>query len=77
MSKENDRWQHLYNSVLGQIRAQRTTEQPNRQNNFGSWKREAEEKSKTEYMKQRSNEQSNHSYLSTRNNLLPQPTTKH
>lgn len=52
-SKENDRWQHLFNSVLGQIRTQRMTEHPSQQENFHSWKREGEERLKSEYMRQK------------------------
>jgi hypothetical protein len=71
-SKENERWQHLFNSVLGQIRSQRVKEQqqPN-PNNIHSWKREGEEKLKSEYIKQKSNNQQNRSYLSTKNDVVP------
>jgi hypothetical protein len=65
-SKENERWQHLFNSVLGQIRAQRLGEindqeeiNPNGRNrisHFNSWKLQGEEKLKVEYYKQKSND---------------------
>jgi hypothetical protein len=76
-SKENERWQHLYNSVLGQIRAQRVTDQQeqNRQNNFNSRKRVGEEKLESEYMKQKTNGQDNRSYLSTKTDGLQTSTT--
>ena len=55
-SKENERWQHLFNSVLGQIRAQRLEDQeeidPNDHNeisHFNSWRRQGEERLKNEY----------------------------
>ncbi|CAF0998070.1 unnamed protein product [Adineta steineri] len=67
-SKENERWQHLFNSVLGQIRAQRTSDgnqleqnnldNSNRISHFNSWKKHGEEKLKTEYFKQKSNDSS-------------------
>jgi len=72
-SKENERWQYLFNSVLGQIRSQRVREQSrtqeNEQNHFSSWKNEGEEKTKVEYLKQKSNGQ-----FSSYNNRV-QPTT--
>jgi hypothetical protein len=62
-SKENERWQHLFNSVLSQIRAQRIDDQeeidPNEHNrisHFNSWKLQGEERLKNEYYKQKSNE---------------------
>jgi Ca2+-binding EF-hand superfamily protein len=71
-SKENERWQHLFNSVLGQIRSQRVkdTQQPDisrqtTKNNFNSWKREGEEKLKAEYVRQKSNDKPNRSHLPT------------
>jgi len=71
-SKENERWQHLFNSVLGQIRSQRVkdTQQPDisrqgTKNNFNSWKREGEEKLKAEYIRQKSNDKPTRSHLST------------
>jgi hypothetical protein len=63
-SKENERWQHLFNSVLGQIRAQRAQESeqqesdPNRISHFNSWKQQGEDKIKKEYYKQKSIDQS-------------------
>lgn len=62
-SKENERWQHLFNSVLGQIRAQREQENNsnhdyNRIGHFNSWKKQGEEKLKMEYYKQKSQESS-------------------
>jgi len=69
-SKENERWQHLFNSVLGQIRSQRLQEQQNGQNNFNGWKREGEEKLKSEYLKQKTDEKQNRSYLSTKVDVL-------
>lgn len=73
-SKENERWQYLFNSVLGQIRSQHPREQrsqiqENQQNNFSSWKNEGEEKAKVEYFKQKSTGQ-----FSAHNNRI-QPTT--
>ena len=65
-SKENERWQHLFNSVLHQIRAQRSDESDNDQknfndqnriNHFNSWKQQGEEKLKLEYYRQKSNDQ--------------------
>lgn len=61
-SKENERWQYLFNSVLGQIRAQRLsidqTNNSNTQspttNQFNSWKRQGEEKLTSEYYRQKS-----------------------
>ena len=63
-SKENERWQYLFNSVLGQIRAQRLQGEKDKQNSssitehhlkhFHSWKQDAEEKLKTEYLKHKS-----------------------
>jgi Ca2+-binding EF-hand superfamily protein len=77
ISKENERWQHLFNSVLGQIRTQRAKEiqqeqppQSNGENKFHAWKRDSEENLKSESIKQKSNGQQNHSYLSTTNNIL-------
>ncbi|UJR20959.1 hypothetical protein I4U23_024066 [Adineta vaga] len=65
-SKENERWQHLFNSVLGQIRAQRIENQEkeykiefneqNLINHFDSWKKQGEEKLKVEYLRQKSSE---------------------
>lgn len=65
-SKENDRWQYLFNSVLSQIRTERLQGQKDRQNSssltedhlkyFNSWKQDAEEKLKTEYLKQKSHD---------------------
>ena len=82
-SKENERWQHLFNSVIGQIRSQRQKEPQqqqqqttnsntnnNREGIFNSWKREGEEIIKLEYMKQRSNNGQNHSKLSTKAEVL-------
>lgn len=48
-SKENERWQNLFNSVLGQIRSQRT-EPINNDVHFNSWKRQGEEKLTSEYI---------------------------
>ena len=85
-SKENERWQHLFNSVLGQIRSQRVNEQQQQQqlessagrengnNDFHSWKREGEEKLKSEYIRQKSDIEQNHSNFSAENNGF-QPTT--
>ncbi len=66
-SKENERWQYLFNSVLGQIRAQRSQEDEqqeeinldthNRISHFNSWKQQGEEKIKKEYYKQKSIDQ--------------------
>ncbi len=64
-SKENERWQHLFNSVLGQIRSQRSQENQqqinhndhNRISHFNSWKEQGEEKLKSEYYKQKSTDQ--------------------
>jgi hypothetical protein len=67
-SKENERWQHLFNSVLGQIRAQRRQEMENQQqqeinpndynrkSHFNSWKQQGEEKLKLEYYRQKTND---------------------
>ena len=56
-SKENERWQHLFNSVLGQIRAQRTEPMNNdRHVHFNSWKRQGEEKLTSEYYRQKSSD---------------------
>jgi len=66
-SKENERWQHLFNSVLGQIRSQRPEEiddqhqeinsnNHNRISHFNSWKQQGEEKLKREYYRQKSND---------------------
>ena len=57
-SKENERWQHLFNSVLGQIRANRAVEQQispnnNQQTRFISWKQAGEETLKAEYFKEK------------------------
>jgi hypothetical protein len=71
-SKENDRWQHLFNSVLGQIRSQRVQEQQTNPNNFHSWKHEGEERLKSEYIKQKSNNQPNRFHLSTKNDVVHQ-----
>jgi hypothetical protein len=65
-SKENERWQHLFNSVLGQIRSQRSEEiddqqqqqEINRISHFNSWKQQGEEKLKLEYYKQKTNDDS-------------------
>jgi hypothetical protein len=61
-SKENERWQYLFNSVLGQIRAQRSHEinqdDHNRISHFNSWKQQGEEKLKLEYYKQKSTDYS-------------------
>ncbi|CAF1207099.1 unnamed protein product [Adineta ricciae] len=82
LSKENERWQHLFNSVLGQIRAQRTAnaESPTTNNlatssSFQSWKREGEEKLKSEYIRQKSTDtsMSNRSFLSTKNDFELKP----
>ncbi|CAF2929752.1 unnamed protein product [Rotaria sp. Silwood2] len=75
-SKENERWQHLFNSVLGQIRSQRLKDQPinkNETNNIKSWKREGEEKTKSEYMRQKVNGREGSSYISTTNIVLQPP----
>ena len=73
-SKENERWQHLFNSVLGQIRAQRVKEQQTTNtNNFHSWKSEGEERLKAEYIKQKTTNQPNRSYLSTKNDVVQEP----
>lgn len=64
-SKENERWQHLFNSVLGQIRAQRAQERLNGQkfsptdskNHFDTWKQRGEETLKNEYFRQKSTDQ--------------------
>ena len=64
-SKENDRWQHLFNSVLSQIRAQRALERlnggkgssPEQKNHFHSWKQRGEETLKKEYFRQKSTDQ--------------------
>ncbi len=63
-SKENERWQHLFNSVLGQIRAQRSEKTDDQEENnssdssrishFNSWKQQGEEKLKLEYYRQKS-----------------------
>lgn len=75
-SKENDRWQHLFNSVLGQIRAQRAKDQPTtEQNNFHSWKREGEERLKTEYSRQKPNGNENQLSSSTKLPTTIQTTT--
>lgn len=74
-SKENDRWQHLFNSVLGQIRAQRAKDQPTDTNNFRSWKQEGEERLKTEYVRQKPNGHENHSSSSTRTPINSTTTT--
>ncbi len=71
-SKENERWQHLFNSVLGQIRSQRVQEQQTNPNHFHSWKHEGEEKLKSEYIKQKSNNQPNRFHLSTKNDVVHQ-----
>jgi hypothetical protein len=65
-SKQNERWQHLFNSVLGQIRAQRSMEITDREeinqnghnriSHFNSWKLQGEERLKTEYYKQKSHD---------------------
>ena len=64
-SKENERWQHLFNSVLGQIRAQRSegTDCPQDEDitpdctsPFHSWREQGEERLKSEYYKQKSND---------------------
>jgi hypothetical protein len=82
-SKENERWQHLFNSVLGQIRAQRNKEQKqqqinttNQKSSFVSWKREGEDKIKLEYMKQKSNPEQNHSKLSTKTEVSQQSSSR-
>ncbi|CAF1075955.1 unnamed protein product [Rotaria sp. Silwood1] len=75
-SKENERWQHLFNSVLGQIRTQRLKEHQtniNETNNVRSLKREGEEKLKSEYMTQKVNGRENASYISTTNIQLQPP----
>lgn len=61
-SKENERWQHLFNSVLGQIRSQRA-DLPNNSNahspttnHFSSWRRQGEEKLTSEYYRQKSSD---------------------
>jgi hypothetical protein len=79
-SKDNERWQHIFNSVLGQIRAQRLNEQQQQQqqnvpNHFNAWKREGEEKLKSEYLKQKTNGQQNRSYLSSKTDVLQSSTT--
>ena len=64
-SRENDRWQHLFNSVLSQIRAQRAQERlnggksssPEQKNHFSSWKQRGEETLKKEYFRQKSTDQ--------------------
>ena len=63
-SKENERWQYLFNSVLSQIRVQRVQNQQQKRNSsaenedpsaqFHSWKQDAEEKLKTEYLRSKS-----------------------
>ncbi len=64
-SKENERWQHLFNSVLGQIRAQRSERTDCRQDEditpdcttpFASWREQGEKRLKSEYYKQKSND---------------------
>jgi hypothetical protein len=73
-SKENERWQHLFNSVLGQIRSQRAKEQQTTNtNDFPSWKREGEERIRSEYIKQKTTNQPNRSYLSTKNDVVQEP----
>jgi hypothetical protein len=69
-SKENERWQHLFNSVLSQIRAQRSQEiedqdeqeinlnTHNQLRYFNSWKEQGEEKLKLEYYRQKTNDPS-------------------
>jgi hypothetical protein len=86
-SKENERWQHLFNSVLGQIRAQRFQEKEQQQatttatnghekrNNFHSWKSEGEEKLKVEYFKQKSNDEQRNSYVSPSKTMSKDYTT--
>ena len=64
-SKENDRWQHLFNSVLSQIRAQRAQERqnggkgspPDQKNHFDSWKQRGEQTLTKEYFRQKSTDQ--------------------
>lgn len=75
-SKESERWQHLFNSVLGQIRSQRLQEQhstTNERDSFRTWKREGEEKLRVEYMKQKSTERERSSYEPSANTRLPPP----
>ncbi|UJR28565.1 hypothetical protein I4U23_009798 [Adineta vaga] len=82
-SKENERWQHLFNSVLGNIRSQRslntqqaTTNGLTTSNGFQSWKREGEEKLKSEYVRQKSEENSKRPYLSTNNDIELKTSSK-
>lgn len=71
-SKENDRWQHLFNSVLGQIRSQRVKDPQTDQNNFHSWKREGEERLKSEYIRQKPQ---NHTHSSSKTLTASTATT--
>ncbi|CAF3194370.1 unnamed protein product [Rotaria socialis] len=80
VSRENERWQHLFNSVLGQIRTQRSKDQPattNETDNYKSWKREGEERLKVEYFKHKSNKRENSSDESTTNPKLHVPRTSY
>ncbi|CAF1067965.1 unnamed protein product [Adineta steineri] len=76
--KENERWQHLYNSILGQIRAQNTdmnkqitsderttTTTTTTTNSYNSRKNEAEESIRLEHMNPTSNNKPNRSNIST------------
>jgi hypothetical protein len=87
-SKENERWQHLFNSVLGQIRAQRQREQQQQQqqqqtnattttdsSNFKSWKQEGENKIRLEYTKQKSNGEQKRPNLSTKTVVPSSPVS--
>ena len=77
-SKENERWQYLFNSVLNQIRVQRYQEINNHEENinindhnqishFNSWKQQGEDKLKSEYYRQKTNDFSTNSdIVSTR-----------
>ena len=58
-SLENERWQHLFNSVLQQIRVQRSQNQGGMTvDDFRSWKQQGEEQLKFEYYRQKSNDYS-------------------
>ena len=74
-SKENDRWQHLFNSVLGQIRSQRVKDHQTEQDDFPSWKREGEERLKSEYMRQKPHKTENHTHSASKTPSASTATT--
>ena len=81
-SKENERWQHLFNSVFEKIRAQRLhDQQPHKVNgtdegnDFHAWKCEGEEKLKREYFRQKSNDEQLYSLASNSTALSHERST--